>query len=301
MKWRNGYWQARRVMGAIGFLFVFFLALELGYSEEPEGLKKKIGFQFQPGQIYRYKLEQNTNIVEITRDDPKAAIQTISSVHKLQVVKRWKILEVAANGDATIELSIEKMRMERQIGNDKATIFDSESEAKDSKEETAQLKKMINTKIVVLQVNRSGDFIKLVESKFGSKNRFVTDLPFKLVLSSQELKKDTTWDRKYKITLDPPQGAGESFDATQNYTVLVPTNGLESIQVQTEIKDYPKDANLQIALLPTLQNGTIYFHSQTGRYYGSRLTIEKNIDDYQGPGTKYRYACTLSEDLLDVK
>ena len=133
------------------------------------------------------------------------------------------------------------------------------------------------------------------------RNRFTIDLPFKILLPLSGLKEGLNWDRNFTIKLDPPQGTGETYEATQKYTVKAPVSGLTTIGVGTAIKEMPAQASDQIPLLPMLLEGDVYFHEDTGRYFAARLKLKKELLNHAGEGSKYVYESVYSEDLKAEK
>jgi hypothetical protein len=145
-----------------------------------------------------------------------------------------------------------------------------------------------------------GRLVDVKESKIGSAERFAVDLPFKWTLPESAPKPGDSWEWGYTIQLDPPLGTGEKYPATQRYKCQEPTKGLLTATVGTEVKDMPA-AGEQIPLLPMMLEGTLYFHSATGRYYAARLKTEREVKNHQGEGSSYKYASTYVEDLVAEK
>ena len=53
--------------------------------------------------------------------------------------------------------------------------------------------------------------------------------------------------------------------------------------------------------MPLTQEGTLFFHATSGRYYGARCKVERELKNHQGEGSSYRFASTYSEDLVPAK
>jgi hypothetical protein len=67
------------------------------------------------------------------------------------------------------------------------------------------------------------------------------------------------------------------------------------------VKDPPAQAADQIALLPLMPSGAVYFQVATGRYYAARLKIEKALKNHQGDGSSYRFVSSYVEDIVPEK
>ena len=177
-------------------------------------------------------------------------------------------------------------------------MFDSSKPDDLNKQEMA---KNIGPVLAVLRIDPQGKLVEVKESKVGPATRFAADLPFKLVLPDATPKTGDTWDRTYTIQLDPPLGTGEKYAAIQKYTCQEAKGGLLSFGIASEVKDMPMQASDQIPLLAFLPEGTLYFHTETGRYFSARLKVSKELKNHQGEGSSYKFASTYVEDLVQGK
>ncbi len=257
-----------------------------------------VRFKFAKGQVLTYTVVQTTKAVETTIDEKTSKPVTQENATRHSVTRKWKVADVDDKGVATLEMSIAAMKWEHKLPNGETDIFDSAKPDDLNKNEMA---KLIGPVVAVVRLDSTGKLIEVKESKFGSKSRFEADLPFKIVLPASGPKEGQTWDRTFTIKLDPPQGTGETYEATQKYTAKAPVNGFTTVAVSTTVKDMPAQASDQIPLLPMLMEGDIYFHAATGRYQAARLKIKKELMNHQGEGTKYVFESTYSEDLKAEK
>lgn len=257
-----------------------------------------VRFRFNKGEVLTYTIVQTTKATETTIDPKTSKPVTHEHVTRHTVVRKWKVVDFDIKGIATLEMSIAAMKWEQSLPNGETDVFDSSKPDDLNKSEMA---KLIGPVLAVVRINPLGQLIEVRESKFGSKSRFEADLPFKIVLPPSDFKEGKTWDRTYTIKLDPPQGTGETYEATQKYTVKAPMNGFATIALNTIIKDVPAQVSDQIPLLPMLMDGEVCFHAATGRYQAARLKIKKELLNHQGEGTKYVFESAYSEDLKGEK
>jgi hypothetical protein len=125
-------------------------------------------------------------------------------------------------------------------------------------------------------------------------------LPFRLTLPDSAPAAGQTWDRGFAIKLDPPLGTGESFDAVQRYTMKGENGGAVVVGVETTLKAAAMPADM-VPLAPMLWKGDVYFHAAGGKLHAVRLEAKAEVANHQGPGTKFVYASTYSEDAADGK
>jgi hypothetical protein len=254
-------------------------------------------FQFRKGETLTYHLVQTTRINETVLDDKTNKPNETETTTTVDVVRKWKVTDVDDKGIATLEMTIASMRFARKAGAEE-DVFDSSKPDDLNKNEMA---KHVGPVLAVLRVDSLGRLVEVKESKIGDAARFATDLPFKLILPAKEPKPGDSWERAYTIQLDPPLGTGEKYAAIQKYTVLEPTKGLLTVALATNVKDMPADGVDQVPLLPMLSEGTLYFHADTGRYFAARLKIQKDVKNYLGEGSLYKFVSTYVEDLVPEK
>jgi hypothetical protein len=277
-------------MVRIGNWTVLFLLLgAMKVSAEPAK------FRLQKGQVLAYKVVQTTKITETLIDDKtgKPADMEHSTTHT--VTRKWTVAEVDANGVATLEMTIGSMKWEEKLPNGETDIFDS---AKPDDLNQKEMAKLLGTIQAIVRIDAQG---QLVEVKKGNANRIAADLPFKMTLPKEGVKEGQSWDRKFTIKLDPPDGTGETYEAAQNYTGKASEKGYNVVAITTTIKEMPMQAADQIPLLPRLMEGNIYFEPTAGIYYAARFKIKKELPNHAGPGTKYVYESTYAEDYQGDK
>ena len=254
-------------------------------------------FRFTKGETLAYRLIQTTNVTETVPDEKTNKPVETTVATKADLVRHWKVVDVDAAGIATVEMSIVSMRWERKAGTEEDE-FDSSKPDDLNKSEMA---KHVGPVLAVLRIDPQGKVVEVKESKVGPATRFSTELPFKLVLPDAELKVGESWERAYTIQLDPPFGTGEKYPTVQKYTCQEPKGGFLTVALSTHVKELPAQAADQIPLLPLTQEGVLFFHAATGRYYGARCKVERDLKNHQGEGSSYKFVSTYTEDFVPAK
>lgn len=277
---------------ALGLLISLAFVASAVHAEEPAR------FKFEKGQVLTYTILQSTKAAETLIDEKTSQPTTQENMTKHTVVRRWKAVDVDDKGVATLEMTIASMKWERKLPTGEMDVFDSAKPDDLNKNEMA---KLIGPVVAVLRVDSTGKVVEVKDSKFGTPNRFLIDLPFKITLPASGPKEGQTWDRNFTIKLDPPHGTGETYEATQKYTAKAPVNTFAAIGITTVIKELPAQASDQIPLLPMLLEGDVYFHEATGRYFAARLKLKKELLNHAGEGSKYVFESVYIEDLNQEK
>lgn len=252
-------------------------------------------FRWRTGQVLSYKVAQTT-VAEETIGG-KALITTT----QMNLVKRWQVLTVDAAGVATLQMTLSSLRMETRPPNGDVLLFDSTKLAESSEALRDDMAKYIGPPLTVVRVDPRGQLVEVKESKFGPESRLESDLPFKLVLPATPIVVGQAWDRNYSMKLEPPQGASETFDATQHYICKGAANGVMTVAMTTTVKNPPEAAADRLPLLPLQPEGEIAFDLTNGRLRGVKYQIQKELAEHRGEGSKYVFKTTYVEDLIEAK
>ena len=90
----------------------------------------------------------------------------------------------------------------------------------------------------------------------------------------------------YKITLAPPLGTGEKYDAVQRFTCKSVVGDLATVVVSTDLKTPPKAPADAIPLWQMMPQGEVVFDVKAGRLHSAKLTIDKELKDQFGNKTR---------------
>lgn len=247
-------------------------------------------FNWRPGQVLTYHVEQTTSASEVV--DGKTA----ETKSKLTNTKRWQVLSVDVTGVATVQMSLAALRMENTTSTGETLVFDSSAPEKSTPQLQEQLSKYVGQPLAVLRVDSRGKVVEVKESKNGSASRYESDPPFGLILPETAVQAGPSWERAYDITLDPPQGTGEKWGASQKYVCQNLQDGKATIALATKLTTAPASASEQVPLLQMQPEGTILFDTKAGRVVKVELHIAKVLNGQQGEGSSYRFQSSYREE-----
>jgi hypothetical protein len=247
-------------------------------------------FRWAKGQVLTYRVEHVSTATDI------AGGQTNGFSSKLNLTKRWRVTDVDAGGVATIELSLTAMRHEITRPDAKTLLFDSADADHNDPSLKAELSKYVGPVLAVLRLDGAGRVVEVKESKHGPASKFESDLPFKLVLPAAEVKEGAAWERSYKVTVEPPQGTGEKYDARQSCTCKSIKDGAAVIAFTTALVKPPENVADQRPLLPAQAEGEVVFDINAGLMKSAKVRIDKELKNYQGEGSSYRLQSTYTEE-----
>lgn len=248
-------------------------------------------FHWQTGQVLTYKVEHVTAVTEVVGDSQ------IDAGSKLNQLKSWHVTDVDARGTATLELSLKQLRFEVKSPDGKVLLFDSAAPEKCDPAMKEQMTKFVGQTLAVLRVDSTGKLVDVKESRHGPASRFESELPFIVTLPPTGVRTGQAWDRTYVITLEPPQGTGERYNAVQKYVCLGATGTQLQIGLSTEIHNMPPAVADQVPLVQVQPEGEAVFDLASGRLQSARLRIEKEVKGHQGEGSRYQFKSVYTEEF----
>ena len=249
-------------------------------------------FHWQPGLTLSYKVAQATKAVEVTGNGSS------ETKTKLDLIKQWKVQDVDAAGIATLHLTVISMRMEVTPPSGSALLFDSADPTVGDAALKAQMTKYVGQTIAILRVDDRGKVVEVKESKFGPPSRFDAELPFQLVLPGELAREGLAWNRTYQLKLEPPHGAGETYDCVQAFRCKQMNSTSVLISCQTTIPKLPENAQDQVPLLQAQTEGEIVFDMANGRLDAAVIQVNKELKDHQGKDSSYKFQSVYRESYV---
>jgi hypothetical protein len=156
----------------------------------------------------------------------------------------------------------------------------------------------VGTPVAVLRIDAQGRVVEVKSCNFGKPTQYERELPFVLALPGGVPQVGQTWQRPFSVTLDPPEGTGEKYDAIQTYTMKKVEGAAATVAFTTAFKSLPKAAADQMPLLQFQPAGEVVFDTQAGRVQSVRLEVSNELKDHQGEGSSYSFKRTYTEQLV---
>jgi hypothetical protein len=249
-------------------------------------------FRWQPGQVLTYRAEQTSSVTQVIGPN-KTETKT-----RLGLVKKWQVLGVDAAGVATLQMSLQSLRMETTLESGESLVFDSTAPEKSTPQLREQMAAYVGQPLVVLRINDRGTVLEVKESKFGPASKYENETPFAITLPETLPAPGQGWERKYQITLEPPAGTGEKYQAVQKYARTNSSGPAVTINVSTSLVTQPEAPADQTPLLQFQPEGEVVFDTQAGAVRSVSLHVNKEVPKHQGEDSSYHFQSTYSEQLV---
>jgi hypothetical protein len=249
-------------------------------------------FRWQKGQVLSYKIDHTTTVADVVE---KNKVETVS---KLNLIKRWQVADVDAQGVATLHMSLTAMRNEQTRPNGEVLLFDSANPEKSSPELKDQMSKYIGVTLAVIRIDRQG---RVVEVKQGAAARYDAEPPFGVVFPAAAVAEGQAWQRPYTIALEPPLGNGEKHEAVQTAQCTKIEGNKATFAFKTQFKTLPDNPRDHVPLLQKMPEGHVVFDHQHGVVTSAQVVIDRTVSNHQGEGSSYRFQSRYVEQLISVK
>ena len=244
------------------------------------------------GQTLLYRAEVSTVALDQVGDN-KSETKSV-----VRATKRWSVKEVDKTGTATLTLSLASMYHQRTTPSGDVLVYDSANPDKSDPHLKKALEGYLDTPLATLRIDAVGRVVEVEKSKSPAAG-FENELPFLAVLPVAALKPGLEWQREYKITLGPPLGTGEKYDAVQKYACKTATADAATVSLTTELKAAPKAQADAIPLWQFLPAGELTYDLKNGRLHSARLTVERELMGHQGENSFCRFSSTQTVTYVE--
>ena len=246
-------------------------------------------FRFAVGDGFATNVEQTTAVTE-TRP-----AEALTSSVKLTLTRRWAVRAVDAAGVATLDLTVSAMKQEITPATPAGQRVEAITVDSATPEGRAALKDVFNRVLMTVKLDPSGKLVSAEANGGMPTGRLDAELPFRLAWPAGPVAVNAPWTRPVTLTLDPPHGTGEKVELVQTCTLKGAKQGIWVVGVSIAPKAESRDPAVRLAVAPVLWAGEVDYDPATGRYAGCRLKVAREVDEFAGPGTKFRYESTLVE------
>ncbi len=270
-----------RILAAIVFIFAV---------TAPSFAQDGWQFRWTKGQNLTYRIKHATSVVEVVESTKNTANS------QLELINRWQVLDVDDKGVATLQLTLLAMRNQQTRANGETLLFDSENLDKSTPELREQMKKYLGATVAVIRIDGFG---RLHEVKQGAAASFDAEPPFMVIFPAAKPAPGQSWRRPFSLTLDPPYGTGEKYEAEQRYDCKKIDAGKATLSVSTQFKTMPDNMRERIPLMQKDVQGEVVFDIPAGRMVSAQLNIDKTIEEHQGKGSSYQFKSQYSRMLIE--
>jgi len=246
-------------------------------------------YAFRPGERLVSRVAHRA-VTETTMDGRTESVETATDSQRT-----WTVVEVAADGTATLEQAVDDVTMTSRTS-DKGEVRWQSGGGEPPPPGYEAVPGSLGVPLVRLRVSPDGRILERRELRpcptAASGDLVVVPLPEEAVAPGYE------WTVPDEIVVEVPGGPRKAVRTRLRYRLEEVRDGVASIAVDTTVLTPVDDPRLEARLLERIWNGTIRFDVETGRILGRRTSLDRRVVGFGGPQSSVRYRASLEERLV---
>ena len=246
----------------------------------------------------RYRFEPGARIVTevahraLTETTMNGTTQTVETM--TDSTKTWTVVDVAADGTATLEQSVDDVTMTSRTS-DQGEIRWASSGTDEPPPGYELVPHALGVPLVRMKVAPDGRVIDRRELRpcppAATGDLVVVPLPDGPVEVGHE------WTIPQEIVVEVPAGPRKAVRTRLRYRLAAVRDGVATIAVDTTVLTPIDDPRLEARLLERIWDGEIRFDIAAGRVVSRRTGIDRRVVGFGGPQSSVRYKASLEESL----
>jgi len=208
--------------------------------------------------------------------------------------KRWTVVDLAADGRATIEHSVGDVTMTSSTS-DKGRLRWSSRGSEPPPPGYEGVRQSLGVPLSRLVIDRGGRVIDRRDLRpsppSNTGDLVVVPLPDGAVRPGDE------WTVPEEVVVEVPNGPRKAVRTRLRYRLEAIRDGVAEIRVDTTVLTPIDDPRLEARLLERIWDGRIDFDIERGRVISRATGIDRRVVGFSGPESSIRYKASLEERL----
>lgn len=210
--------------------------------------------------------------------------------------KTWQVVAVDDNGRATLEQSVDEVRMTSQTS-DRGEITWSSSDSGPPPPGYETVRQSLGVPLTRLVIDRAGRIIERHDLQpvppANTGDLVVVPLP------DDPIEVGSTWTVPDELVVEAPHAGRKAVRTRLRYQIEAIDDGIATISVDTTVLTPVDDPRLEARLLERIWDGTIRFDIDEGRVRSRSTTTDRRVVGFEGPQSSIRYKASLEENVVE--
>lgn len=250
---------------------------------------------FATGDVIQYEVA-NTETLEMLKGE---SAQTIEN--RTRSMKRYVVTEVDAEGVATLELTIDDVRMSAAEADGNTIEFDSRT---DDPSELPSVARTLGRPMARIRLRPSGEIVAVEDllSVGASSDQFERSNQHTLVQFPDEpIGVGERWKQPFSMRVqpDPQMPATVAIRLQRRYRIAAIETGVATIEWAVVPLTPIDDPEVEAQIAHVLLSGTLSVAIESGRVRSRSGGADQTIVGFAGPSTLMRKSVTVSETIHD--
>ncbi len=258
-------------------------------SESKPDTKYTLRYRFRPGETIRWKVVHRAR-VDASVAGTSQTTETVSSS-----VKVWKIKDVAADGSATFEQSVENVDMWQKLSGRMEVRYNSQTD-KTPPAGFEHVAKSIGVPISRTTIDPLGKVLR--REQLAATANVPHDGMITIPLPESPVAIGDTWSFPCDIEIPLEGGRVKIIKSRQSFTLEEVKNSVATVRVATQILTPVDDPAIEAQLMQRDSSGTVRFDIEQGRVVGQQMDTDKRVVGFRGKASSLHYQTRFTEELL---
>ena len=210
--------------------------------------------------------------------------------------KTWQVVAVDDAGQATLEQSVDEVRMTSRTS-DRGEIRWSSADTGPPPPGYETVRQSLGVPLTRLVIDRAGRIIERHDLQAvppaNTGDLVVVPLPDDPIMVG------STWTVPDELVVEAPQASRKAVRTRLRYQVDAVDDGIATISVDTTVLTPIDDPRLEARLLERIWDGTIRFDIDQGRVRSRSTTTDRRVVGFEGPQSSIRYKASLEENVIE--
>lgn len=249
-------------------------------------------YRFHAGDRLPMRVEHRA-LTETTMNGTTQSVETMTDS-----TKTWMVVEVDADGTATLEHSVDDVTMTSRTS-DRGEVRWASSGDDEPPPGYEAVRPNLGVPLVRMRVAADGRVVDRRELRpcppAATGDLVVVPLPEAAVEIGAE------WTVPQEVVIEVPAGPRKAVRTRLRYRLEAVKDGIATIAVDTTVLTPIDDPRLEARLLERIWDGEIRFDIAAGRVVSRRTAIDRRVVGFGGPQSSVRYKASLAETLSDPR
>lgn len=250
----------------------------------------RLEYRFRAGD--RIDMEvRHRGLTETTIGSTRQATETATDSRKT-----WQVVAVDDDGRATLEQSVDEVRMTSRTS-DRGEITWNSSDSAPPPPGYETVRQRLGVPLTRLVIDRAGRIIERHDLRpvppANTGDLVVVPLPDDPIVVG------STWTVPDELVVEAPHAGRKAVRTRLRYQVDAIDDSIATISVDTTVLTPIDDPRLEARLLERIWDGTIRFDIDEGRVRSRSTMTDRRVVGFEGPQSSIRYKASLEERVIE--
>lgn len=260
---------------------------------------RKLQYKFSSGQFAHYEVVSKMTMIT------QHGQAQVKATNESQAWKMFRVVTVEANGQATLEPLIERVKMQAQIDNLPPTTYDSQLDPAPPRE-FAEVAKSIGRVQARFVYSPEGELLKIVAlpgappaltaaaEKVDAKYSFLVPFP------KAPVGIGAVWKDRFQVVVSVGEGLGQPVTLQRQFTWKSLEGSVATILAKTSVLSPINNPQVEGQLMQRTPSVVIQFDLDRGLVLSQTASVDQEVVNALGPNTRLHAVSETVERLLPI-